>query len=335
MDGLIAVPHEEGLSILKNELFERIQKFELIDSNNNVYYSHSIHSSYFDNDGVLTITLIIPKENHFTVWNKAVRIKSDNNLIIADIQTPAIQFVRGVGGTQEIKLAVSGEAGVINFKADEYITDSELNDLYISPINEKLSQKALLGGSASQLFKVKDAVDTNEAVNKGQMENAIEAKRSFPIGFQYTQIKSAPAENELLQIGGVFLRADYPLLWTYIETQTSLLKTEVDWQTENLANQMCGYFSKGDGSTTFRLMNLKDAFFRAVDGVNRKAGSFQTDEIISHKHSHTTGHGGGNWGTAYYGAPTAIADDAQNTGLTGGAETRPKNIATLPLIIAK
>ena len=134
MDNLIATPHEEGLQILKDELFEKIQKFSLVDDTGTVYYTNAIHSSYFDPDGVLTIIVLVPKDEHFTNWNKAVRILSDDDLIIADVATPAIQFVMGVGGEQVIKLTVSGEAGVINFKADEYITPAEAQDLFLLPL---------------------------------------------------------------------------------------------------------------------------------------------------------------------------------------------------------
>lgn len=179
MDGLIAIPHEQGLSLLQNELYEKIASFELIDTDNNVYHADTIHSSYFDNGGILTIIVIIPKENHFTVWNKSVRIKSDDDRIIADVQTPAIQFVTGVGGEQEIKLTVSGEAGEIVFKADEYITDSELNNLYINPINIELNKKALLGGSATQRFKAEMAEEDDEVINKGQIESLLANLASF------------------------------------------------------------------------------------------------------------------------------------------------------------
>ena len=134
MDNLIATPNEEGLQILRDELFERIQKFSLIDENDVAYFSDSVHSTYFDENGVLTVVVIVPKDEHFTNWNKAVRVLSDDDKIIADVATPAIQFVKGVGGEQIIKLTVSGEAGTIAFKADEYITPTEAQDIYLVPV---------------------------------------------------------------------------------------------------------------------------------------------------------------------------------------------------------
>ena len=156
MDNLIATPNEEGLQILREELFERIQKFSLIDENDEAYFSGGVHSTYFDDNGVLTVVVIIPKEEHFTHWNKAVRVLSDDDKIIADVATPAIQFVKGIGGEQTIKITVSGEAGEIAFKADEYITPTEAQELFLAPViantslvlalQNKLIEKGVIDG---------------------------------------------------------------------------------------------------------------------------------------------------------------------------------------------
>jgi len=156
MDNLVATPNEEGLQILRDELFERIQKFSLIDENDVAYYSNSVHSTYFDENGVLTVVVIVPTDEHFTNWNKAVRVLSDDDKIIADVATPSIQFVMGVGGEQIIKLTVSGEAGTIAFKADEYITPVEAQELFLAPIvantnlnivlQNKLIEKGVIDG---------------------------------------------------------------------------------------------------------------------------------------------------------------------------------------------
>ncbi len=133
MDNLIAIPHVDGLDILRNKLFEKIKKFSLIDENNNVYFTAQIHSSYIDINKVVTVEIIIPKENNFSVFNKYIRILSEDDKIIANIQTPLIQLVSGIGGVQTIKLAVSGDtAGTIIFKKDEYITWSEADEFFLS-----------------------------------------------------------------------------------------------------------------------------------------------------------------------------------------------------------
>jgi hypothetical protein len=133
MEYLEALPHPSGLKILKDKLYEKLEHgiFELIDSLDDVYYTDNVHRIYFDSYGVLTITFVIPKDKHFEVWSKKVRILANDGTIITEVNTPEIQFVTGVGGEQIIKLAVSGQAGEVVFKKDEYLTFSEVEELFL------------------------------------------------------------------------------------------------------------------------------------------------------------------------------------------------------------
>ena len=140
MGTLTAIPKKDGLELLENELYDKIKKFSLVDKNKETYYTDTVHSVYFDTNGVLTISALVPKDKHFTKWNKWIRVLADDETIIADIETPAIQFVNGVGGEQTIKLTVSGEAGEVVFKKDDYITAGEFAGLYLSTI-EALTTK--------------------------------------------------------------------------------------------------------------------------------------------------------------------------------------------------
>jgi len=95
-------------------------------------------------------------------------------------------------------------------------------------------------------------------------------------------------------------------------------------------------FGVGDGSTTFGLPDLRGEFIRGWDdgrGIDsgRVFGSAQADEFRSHSHAIS---------------PAALANNAagggiasgsgvgviNNTQLSGGAETRPRNIALLACI---
>ena len=94
-------------------------------------------------------------------------------------------------------------------------------------------------------------------------------------------------------------------------------------------------FGVGDGSTTFNLPDLRGEFIRGWDhgrGVDsgRAFGSAQADELKSHTH---TGYVGTTAGGAVGGGnavPTGTINST--TGATGGAETRPRNVALLPCI---
>lgn len=99
-------------------------------------------------------------------------------------------------------------------------------------------------------------------------------------------------------------------------------------------------FGAGDGSTTFNLPDLRGEFIRGWDdsrGVDsaRVFGSAQADELESHSHNLTypsRGHspsGGGTYGVTIN---TNNEGNYNTISSTGGAETRPRNIALLACI---
>ncbi|MBS1180447.1 MAG: phage-related tail fiber protein [Proteobacteria bacterium] len=102
---------------------------------------------------------------------------------------------------------------------------------------------------------------------------------------------------------------------------------------------VCGTtYGAGDGSTTFNLPDGRGVFDRGWDGgrgldSGRVFGSYQADELKSHTHTIqriVTG------GIVIEGIST-ISQTPNGTfasGATGGTETRPKNIAGLPIIRA-
>ncbi|SDU08373.1 tail fiber protein [Stappia sp. ES.058] len=108
-------------------------------------------------------------------------------------------------------------------------------------------------------------------------------------------------------------------------------------------------FGSGDGSTTFNLPDLRGEFVRGWDngrGVDngRAFGSAQGDELGEHKHismeAASGSIGGGNAGADAGTGPTNTSGrhsityanttyEAHETGLAGGSETRPRNVALL------
>jgi phage-related tail fiber protein len=91
-------------------------------------------------------------------------------------------------------------------------------------------------------------------------------------------------------------------------------------------------FGAGNGTTTFNLPDARGTFDRGWDhgrGLDpgRTFGSYQVDEFKSH--THTLPQGGNDSGSNVYGKSSSgfVATSA-----TGGSETRPKNVAYLPII---
>lgn len=155
----------------------------------------------------------------------------------------------------------------------------------------------------------------------------------------------------IIAFGGEFNRADYPLLWAWLQG-SSFLKTEAQWQAEATANSgICGFYSSGNGTTTFRVPNSDEAFLRPD---SRGVGTYQGDAIrnIQGSISVTSGvspctvssvqSGVFKKGTVNRGSMLAsmagasydlIIDASLN--IPTADENRPKNIAILPLIVAK
>jgi microcystin-dependent protein len=95
------------------------------------------------------------------------------------------------------------------------------------------------------------------------------------------------AEGQLLN------RLEYPRLWAFANTLGALLLTDAA-RTADIAHS--GFFSSGDGSTTFRLPDLRGVFLRGLDGSrgldadrvaagqNNTPGFYEKDTAGQHSH---------------------------------------------------
>ncbi len=253
--------------------------------------------------------------------------------------------------------------------------DGSINDTEASNTSTYSSQKinndfAKKNGDNTQKFKTANGEENDDAATLGQLNGAVQALNqsinnavggivTLPIGFQSYEVIESPRANQLVQGGGEFLRADYPLLWAFIQTQTSLLKTEAQWQEEATANGgVCGYYSSGDDATTFRLPNHFGATIKIIDGVSRLVGSYEADQNKSHTHTGSAASNGAHTHTVPIYNPsysigniigagnpsnpkgdgTTSSSGAHQHTLTinreGGTENTVKNIGGLSLIIA-
>lgn len=145
-------------------------------------------------------------------------------------------------------------------------------------------------------------------------------------------IYKAKAPLHALAAQGQLLgRSAYPRLWKYASGLSDLV-SDTNWLQNGL--KYIGCFSTGNGTTTFRMPDLRGLFLRGLgndyDRLYSGEGGGQADEFKKHKHTvlfierpnSETGNPGYDGGSNKY-----DKNYDEDTSEVGGIETRPKNVA--------
>nr|DAU57529.1 MAG TPA: Baseplate wedge protein [Caudoviricetes sp.] len=166
-----------------------------------------------------------------------------------------------------------------------------------------------------------NAGDAALSANQGRILNE-RIMKAVPSGSILYTASTAVPDGWLLCNGLAVPRDEYPDLFAAIGTT----------------------YGSGNGATTFNLPDIRGEFIRALDNgrgidANRRIGTYQADEIKSHKHITYFGEGSmqypnGVAATGQLGSGGGVDRDNSfpYTSNTGGEETRPRNIA-FPAII--
>lgn len=155
-------------------------------------------------------------------------------------------------------------------------TEIRLNASLSNPIYgnaDEVRPKTMLG-----LYVVKAYSSTTEISDTNIQTLLEKAGEGFAIGdIKFSFAKVVP--NGWLRCdGNLYQRSEYPDLYQWA-TDNNYLVSEETWQSTKTANDggSVGYFSSGDGSTTFRVFNIVD-FVRA-DASASNTGTYQTDTM--------------------------------------------------------
>lgn len=155
---------------------------------------------------------------------------------------------------------------------------------------------------------------------------------STPVGMTAHHYAQAAPDGWLELNGQLVNRADYPLLWDHVVANGAVV-TDAAWPSGNW-----GFFSSGNGTSTFRLPDGRGEHARAADrgrGVDlgRNLFSWQHDDFRAHSHAVATS--GTDLSSAGFIADASPPNvNIAATGATGGPETRPRNIALLWCVFA-
>lgn len=204
--------------------------------------------------------------------------------------------------TKAVDLYGAGKHGFKNGNLGLGIAPTDLNAEWFNGVQEEL------------LAVIEFAGLTPNSGTLNQLRQAISIMVGLPAGEVAWFARNTAPTGYLKANGAAVSRTTYVTLFTAIGTT----------------------FGAGDGSTTFNLPDLRGEFIRGWDdgrGVDsgRSFGSTQSDLLKSHTHTYPNADGVGTYqaGASY----TLRYGGADNTtAATGGAETRPRNLALLACI---
>ena len=208
MDTLTAIATNHGLDLLKSELKSTAIKYALIgasthdkpDSETFAFYEAEIETSYYDDNGVLTFIVHLPVDQDFNKYLYAIHILDANDQVVVQTSTPKLALAKGIGGMLTIKAAVTGEAGEVVFKAHDYITQQELEDLWIHPIYANAA--AIINNSTRALKQHKRIVDIDQKLESTALTSPLNTIQ------EYTQVSARSIREE-------------PSTWSFTTTSTT------------------------------------------------------------------------------------------------------------------
>lgn len=154
----------------------------------------------------------------------------------------------------------------------EYV-QAELQD-YVTLNNLETELQDYLPLSGGTLTGIVDGVTPPNGDNSKKLATTefVNAKAGLPVGFQYFQTNPNVPAGSLPLLGGEYSRTTYADLWAWVQTQSGYLLEESAWQAKAAANGgNVPFYSKGDGSTTFRVPALK-CWVRGANSINEVGG---------------------------------------------------------------
>ena len=118
-----------------------------------------------------------------------------------------------------------------------------------------------------------ESENVNDGTVKWGVKNIQDAsKLGLPVGFEAFTTNPNLQAGWLPLLGGEYSRTAYADLWEWVQKQTGYLKAESEWQELAVSNSgNVPFYSKGNGTTTFRVPALK-CWVRGADSISEVGG---------------------------------------------------------------
>jgi microcystin-dependent protein len=152
-------------------------------------------------------------------------------------------------------------------------------------------------------------------------------KSLLPAGTEIFWTGTTPPPGFIEENGALLSRTAYADLWAHAQASGNLVD-DTTWTATSW-----GAFSTGNGSTTFRVPDVRGEFLRCWDNgrgidAGRNIGVAQGDLFKSHSHTYSVAAGSRSTASSTTGG---IKDSlsSSSTGSSGGGETRPRNVARM------
>lgn len=118
-----------------------------------------------------------------------------------------------------------------------------------------------------------ESENVNDGTVKWDVKNIQDAsKLGLPVGFETFTLNPNLQAGWLPLLGGEYSRTTYADLWAWVQTQEGYLLEESTWQAKATANGgNVPFYSKGDGSSTFRVPALK-CWVRGANSISEVGG---------------------------------------------------------------
>lgn len=158
------------------------------------------------------------------------------------------------------------------------------------------------------------------------------AMGGVPVGYVTPFLQSTAPDGWLSCAGAEVSRAAYPDLWNYVNGSSQLI-SETDWQSKNTAGDInIGWFSSGDGTTTFRLPRIVGSgeLTEVKRFTTAGSGSFVAPVTGIYRITLQGAGGGGAGAGRYNGVPAAT----YSTSFSGGAGGEGGNFAVFVKLTA-